>query len=477
VLGPTTGRRPGDVTLPLWSDGAGLAIDIAVTSPLQKASVRLFEPCEEYAATQKHGKYDKDFKNAHYAFGALVWESLGAINAEGEDILRQIFSFTAKKLHREFSSFCGRSWAQFSCCLQRCVSQSILMRIEGHEFRDALPKSAPKVAREPVLLPPPRSVAVSLSSVTDTLASTSASNSCTLTPVNITLSQPSLSMSTVLPTLTPSAALTYTPTHTTQSPPLPPLVVNEPPANITCTSTPVLKAIVSLPRVNVACMSTPLPVPPLAVGGVFTIRSDGLCGYHCLAALSALIVDPRALDSGFFPCSHDVLPLTRKHILDTYDRWWAFKREFCESDEEMEAREAKSHVDGSSQVFRDRVNGGDIGQVGGLWAWPCDLALYALKTDVLIVLVDTQRMSATSTLECDETKACEELWFDPLVETPKRRVVCFVTQTPLSIRCSTDASVTFYLRPRLRLGPGTPFNINVYQAAHSRRSTCPYQAT
>ena len=73
-----------------------------------------------------------------YSFAAMVWESLGAINVEGEEVLRQIFSFAAKRLHREFSSFCGRSWAQFSCCLQRSVSQSILMRIDGQEFRTPL---------------------------------------------------------------------------------------------------------------------------------------------------------------------------------------------------------------------------------------------------------------------------------------------------------------------------------------------------
>ena len=143
ILGSTTGRRPGDVTLPVWSDGAGLAIDVAVTSPLQKASVRLFNACEEYAAAQKHGKYDKDFKGVNYSFAAMVWESLGAINAEGEDVLRQIFSFAAKKLHREFSSFCGRSWAQFSCCLQRSVSQAILLRVDGQEFSQPVSSPAP----------------------------------------------------------------------------------------------------------------------------------------------------------------------------------------------------------------------------------------------------------------------------------------------------------------------------------------------
>ena len=56
----------------------------------------------------------------------------------------------------------------------------------------------------------------------------------------------------------------------------------------------------------------------------------------------------------------------------------------------MEAEDVSVHVDGSSQGFRDRVNGGDKGKKDGLLAWPCDLALYALKTDVLVVLLDTQ---------------------------------------------------------------------------------------
>ena len=180
----------------------------------------------------------------------------------------------------------------------------------------------------------------------------------------------------------------------------------------------------SLPDSSPLALSNTLSAS--AVGGVFTIRSDGLCGYHCLAAVSSLIEDPRALDSGYFPCSHAVVPLTRKRILDTYESWWAVKREFCASDEEMEEREVRSHVDGTSQAFRDRVNGGDLGQVGGLWAWPCDMALYVLNTDVLIVLIDTQRLTATSALELDEVKACEELWFDPVVEKAKKRVVCFV---------------------------------------------------
>jgi len=136
ILGPTSGRRPGDVTIMNWSQGKGLAIDVAVTSPLAASQIRFVQPCEEYAATRKHGKYDASFEGQDFFFSAVVWETLGAVNTEGEDVLRQIFRFAAKQLGREFSSFCGRAWARISCTLQTSVSQEILTRIDGREFRN-----------------------------------------------------------------------------------------------------------------------------------------------------------------------------------------------------------------------------------------------------------------------------------------------------------------------------------------------------
>ena len=96
------------------------------------------EPCEWYAATQKHGKYDVSFEGTDYFFGAMVFETLGAINTEGEEILKQLFRFAAKRLGREFTSFCGRAvyCKQFmGRSLQRSVSRrQILSRIDGQEF-------------------------------------------------------------------------------------------------------------------------------------------------------------------------------------------------------------------------------------------------------------------------------------------------------------------------------------------------------
>ena len=46
-----------------------------------------------------------------------------------------------------------------------------------------------------------------------------------------------------------------------------------------------------------------------------------------------------------------------------------------------------------------------------------------MKTDVLIVLVDAQRITPSTSNKWDEDKGCEELWFDPVVETKKKRVL------------------------------------------------------
>ena len=78
------------------------------------------------------------FEGTDYFFGAMVFETLGAINVEGEEILKQLFRFAAKRLGREFTSYCGRAWARVSCNLQRSVSQAILTRIDGQEFRDVV---------------------------------------------------------------------------------------------------------------------------------------------------------------------------------------------------------------------------------------------------------------------------------------------------------------------------------------------------
>ena len=122
------------MTIPNWSSDP-LAIDVAVTSPLTKASVRLGNPCEEYAANQKHRKYDVSFQGFNYSFCAMVFETLGALNSEGTEVLKQMFCFAAKHLGREFTSYCVRAWARVSCTLQRSVAQAILNRSSSRRVR------------------------------------------------------------------------------------------------------------------------------------------------------------------------------------------------------------------------------------------------------------------------------------------------------------------------------------------------------
>ena len=67
----------------------------------------------------------------------MIFETLGAVNVEGEEVLRQLFRFAAKRLGREFTPIVVE-WARMSCNLQRSVAQSILNRIDGREFPDSV---------------------------------------------------------------------------------------------------------------------------------------------------------------------------------------------------------------------------------------------------------------------------------------------------------------------------------------------------
>ena len=58
------------------------------------------------------------FAGTDYFFFAIIFETLGAINVEGEGVLKQLFRFAAERLGREITSYCGRAWARVSCNLQ-----------------------------------------------------------------------------------------------------------------------------------------------------------------------------------------------------------------------------------------------------------------------------------------------------------------------------------------------------------------------
>ena len=127
ILGDVDGRRPGDVSLPLWRANNGLAIDVAVTFPLLFL-LNDHKHCETYAEVKKHAYYDEVFKGSRFEFAAMVFETTGGTNEEGLEVLRQLFRFAAKHQNVQLSVYCGRAWARIACNIQSSVSQCFLNR-------------------------------------------------------------------------------------------------------------------------------------------------------------------------------------------------------------------------------------------------------------------------------------------------------------------------------------------------------------
>ena len=124
--------RDGDRE-PVWQFNKGLAIDVAVICPVGPSHVKKEAPCEFYAATQKHDRYDAGFVDSHYDFAAMVFETSGAVNEEGRNILKQIIRMASKRECVGNSVYAGRAWARLGCVIQHAAAQSILIRDVGVE--------------------------------------------------------------------------------------------------------------------------------------------------------------------------------------------------------------------------------------------------------------------------------------------------------------------------------------------------------
>ena len=123
ILGVTdkTRRRPGDVSIKSWSFRRGLAIDVAVICPLAAS-------CESYAQHQKIDRYADAFVHSDYDFAPVIFETSGALNKEGETVLKQIIRFASKREGITHTVYAARAWARLSCCVQAASAQQILNR-------------------------------------------------------------------------------------------------------------------------------------------------------------------------------------------------------------------------------------------------------------------------------------------------------------------------------------------------------------
>ena len=109
-----------------------------MTCPFSASNLNRDSPAEYVAAHVKHRKYDEDFKDTNYDFSALLFESTGAVNREGKEVLKQLFRFAARYSGRQLSVYAGRAWARLSCTLQSAVAQSVINRTPDFESSSAL---------------------------------------------------------------------------------------------------------------------------------------------------------------------------------------------------------------------------------------------------------------------------------------------------------------------------------------------------
>ena len=85
-------------------------------------------PASHYAQTQKIDRYAAAFVHSDYDFAPVIFETSGALNKEGETVLKQIIRFASKREGITHTVYAARAWARLSCCVQAASAQQILNR-------------------------------------------------------------------------------------------------------------------------------------------------------------------------------------------------------------------------------------------------------------------------------------------------------------------------------------------------------------
>ena len=128
ILGPTdkSRRRPGDVSIKDWSFRRGLAIDVAVICPLAAPHLTLRSPVSRMPSIRKSIDTPLLLRSLNYDFAPVVFETSGAVNKEGENVLKQIIRFASNRERNHTHRFClSRLGASFLLC---STAQQILNR-------------------------------------------------------------------------------------------------------------------------------------------------------------------------------------------------------------------------------------------------------------------------------------------------------------------------------------------------------------
>jgi len=130
LLGDVPGLRPADVFIPnLWD--SPIAIDFAVTCPMQARYNIPSNPVEIYAKQVKHRKYDKEFKKTNILFIAAVADTFGSWTEERERIIAEVARRGAKRMITDDFAYISLCWQRLSVSLQKDCANMLLSRINN----------------------------------------------------------------------------------------------------------------------------------------------------------------------------------------------------------------------------------------------------------------------------------------------------------------------------------------------------------
>ena len=127
LLGEQPGRRPADVFIENFREGASAALDVAVTCPFRGTFKNDIHAVEKYSKDIKIHKYAGDF-NQNIKYIPIVMDTFGGLNEDGESAIKSIIERNVETKGR-YSK--GTLWRRLFHTLFTENVKMILKRLPG----------------------------------------------------------------------------------------------------------------------------------------------------------------------------------------------------------------------------------------------------------------------------------------------------------------------------------------------------------
>ena len=132
---PGSSEKPADILIPNYSGGKDLAIDFAVTCPLQSkylrdSAITSGHACNSYALEIKSNNFEQRVQQQNMEYLPIILETFGGFSSESLVFINKLTNSISLRYSESRASCANSFFEKVSCLLMKLLARSISSRFE-----------------------------------------------------------------------------------------------------------------------------------------------------------------------------------------------------------------------------------------------------------------------------------------------------------------------------------------------------------